>query len=126
MVKINVQPDCGNSPRKLFLKQLYVAFAYGDTGFLTENISESIEWEITGKLKVTGKKVFLDTLFSLEYWKVKELVIETIITHSADASVSGVLTTNDNSKYDFCDICKFKTAGGTSIKSIKSFLIKLS
>ena len=38
---INVQPDCGNAPRKLFLKDLNVALANGDIEFFTKNIQDS-------------------------------------------------------------------------------------
>lgn len=124
MIKISIQPDCGNSPRKLFLKDLNVAIANGNSNFFADSISENINWEIAGQLNVTGKENYLKTIIGHKLWKVKELNIDTIITHGADASVSGQIIANDNSKFTFCDIYKFKGAGGTIINSIKTFLIK--
>nr|WP_294794454.1 hypothetical protein [uncultured Mucilaginibacter sp.] len=125
MAKIIVQPDCGNAPRKLFLKDFNSALANGDIDFITANISEKIDWEIVGQSSVTGKQDYLKALHLHQLWKVKELVIDTIITHGPDASVSGQIIAADKSKFAFCDVYKFKGAGGTIINSIRTFIIKL-
>ena len=124
MAKIKIQPDCGNAPRKLFLKELNVALANGDLDFFENNIPDNINWEVVGQLNVTGKEKYLKTAIEYILWKPKELIIDTIITHGPDASVSGQFIATDNSQYSFCEIFRFKGAGGTTINSIKSFLIK--
>lgn len=121
MVKIRIQPNCGNAPRKLFLKDVNVAFINGDIKFFMDNISDAISWEIVGQSFVTGKAIFLESVQEHKLWKAQELVIDTIITHGPDASVSGQITMADNSKIAFCDIYRFKSAGGTTINSIKTF-----
>ena len=123
MAKINIQPDCGNAPRKLYLKDLNVAIANGDIEFLTKNIHDSITWELVGHAKVTGKENYFKAIIEHKLWKVKELTIDTIITHGPDASVSGQVIAADHSSFSFCDIYRFKGAGGTTINSIKTFLI---
>jgi len=124
MAKINIQPDCGNAPRKLFLKDLNVALANGDIDFFTKNIQDSITWEVVGQSQVTGKENYFKAINGHKLWKVKELTIDTIITHGPDASVSGQIIAADNSTFTFCDIYRFKGAGGTTINSIKTFLIQ--
>jgi hypothetical protein len=124
MAKIQIQPDCGNAPRKLFLKELNIAFAEGDTAFIQDAIPEQINWEIVGQKSITGKDNYLKALKGHKLWKVKELIVDTIITHGHDASVSGQITASDKSIYKFCDIYRFKGAGGTTIHSITTFLIK--
>ena len=124
MHKIYIQPDCGNSPRKLFLKDLNTALAKGDTHYLNDKISEAIEWEIVGQSKVISKEKYLISIKEYKLWKAKELVIDTIITHGPDASVSGQIIAKDNSKFAFCDIYRFKGAAGTMINSIRTFLIQ--
>lgn len=126
MAKINIQPDCGNSPRKLFLKDLNVALANGDIEFITKNIQDDITWEIVGHLRLNGKENYLKAIKGHKLWKVKELTIDTIITHGPDASVSGQIIAADNSTFAFCDIYRFKGAGGTIINSIKTFLVSLT
>ena len=59
MPKIIIQPDCGNAPRKIFLKEFNVALANGNLEFLKENIPDKISWEIAGKKTVTGKENYL-------------------------------------------------------------------
>jgi hypothetical protein len=124
MTKINIGTDCGNSPRKIFLKDLMVAMAKGDLNFVSENISENINWEIPGEGNSSGKENYLKKVAEHKIWKVNELVVDAIITHGPDASVSGFIKTNNNSVYSFCNIYKFKSAGGTTINAVKTFLIK--
>jgi hypothetical protein len=52
----------------------------------------------------------------------KKAKVDAIITHGPDASVGGKIVASDNSKLAFCDICRFKGAGGTTIKSISTFV----
>jgi hypothetical protein len=124
MPKISIQPDCGNAPRKLFLKDLNVALANGDMDFICNIIPETVNWEIIGETKVTGRQDYLQAILKHKLWKVKELTIDTIITHGPDAAVKGSVRTSDNLKFAFCNIYNFKGAGGTIIKSISTFLIK--
>lgn len=126
MAKINVQPDCGNAPRKVFLKELYSSLANGDSQLLSENLQNNFVWEIIGQKQLIGKENFLNELSELKIWRIKELTIETIITHGADASVSGQIIANDNSKFCFCDVVKFKGAGETKLNSIANFLIRVT
>jgi len=124
MAKIIIPPDCGNAPRKLFLKNLHIAFANGDLDFVTTNIPEEISWETIGKKTVMGRKSYLTALKDSKHWKVKELRVDAIITHGPDASVSGQITVSDGSVFDFCDVYRFARASGMAIGSIKTFLIK--
>ena len=36
MTEINIKADCGNSPRKQFLKELNIAFAKGNPDFIID------------------------------------------------------------------------------------------
>jgi hypothetical protein len=122
MAIIDVKPDCGNAPRKQFLKDLNIAFINGDEEFLKNNIPEGIELILAGQKTVSGKNNFLTEINSYKNWKAKKLVIETIITHGPDASVSGQIITEDNSLYLFSDIYRFTSAGGAKIGSITRFI----
>lgn len=126
MTKINVQPDCGNAPRKVFLKELYSALANGNSQLLSQNLQDNFIWQMIGQKQLSGKENYLNELSTQKIWKIRELTIETIITHGSDASVSGHIIANDNSKFCFCDVVKFKGFKGTKLNSITSFLIKVS
>ena len=123
MLKVEIRPDCGNAPRKIFLKELYTAIANGDLNFLDKNISEDIYWEILGKKIIIGKENYLKEIKGHKLWQPKNLIIDTIITHGRDASLNGKIIGPDKLKFSFCDIYKFKGAGGKMISSILTFII---
>lgn len=124
MAKIQLPRDCGNAPRKLFLIDFNVAFANGDMDFFQELIPEKITWEIVGQQQVTDKESFLKALKTQQLWKVKELIVESIITHGPEASVSGLVVAKDKAVYKFCHVYRFTRASGVAINSITTFVIK--
>src|SRR5690606_62467 len=124
-VNINVGPDCGNAPKKLFLKDFTVALAKGDVDFLTDCIGDHMVWEVVGESQVTGKEDYVKAIKRHKLWKVKGMSIDTIITHGTEASVSGQITAKDNSKFGFCNIYKFRSAGAAIVNSVRTFLVRL-
>lgn len=126
MAEISIQVDCGNSPKKEFLKDYHVALANGDIDFVATNVAKDIHWEVIGGAFVNTKDDFLKAVQQFEQWNVKRLAVDTIITHGIDASVNGQIITQDDEHFVFCDIYKFKGFKGTIIKSIKSFIMKSS
>jgi len=124
MAKIEIQPDCGNAPRKAFLKDLHIAIANGDLGYLVSIIPEGITWDIVGQQQINGKEGYLTEITRYKLWNVKELIIDTMITHGPDASVSGHITTADNEQFAFSEIYRFKGAGGKTLKSVTTFVIE--
>jgi hypothetical protein len=80
MVKVTVEADCGNAPRKEFLKQFHIALANSDSTFVIENITDNIHWEIVGNHTITSKEEFEKRILDSPLWNVKELVIDAIIT----------------------------------------------
>jgi len=89
--RILIQPDCGNSPRKGFLKDFNVALATGNIDYIDKVIQDKIEWKIIGQFEIHGKKDYLIHLYKHCLWNVKSLTIDTIITHGPDACVSGTV-----------------------------------
>ncbi|MFN8164801.1 MAG: nuclear transport factor 2 family protein [Bacteroidia bacterium] len=122
MSKITIQADCGNAPRKIFLKEFYSSLFIGDTALLDDYFPENICWQIAGQDAVTGKKEVLKAFSKHKLIKAKELTIETIITHGREAAVSGHFKGKDNLKHLFCDVFRFKGAGGISISSVLTFI----
>lgn len=93
MANIEVQPDCGNSPRKKFLAAFLLALASGDERFIMENVPDSIRWEIVGRKHIDGKSGYITELYQSPFWNVTRLTLHTIITHGADASANGEIIT---------------------------------
>lgn len=122
-MKISIPTDCGNSPRKLFLKDFNIAFAKGDLHFLLAHVSEEIQWNIIGDRAIRGKVNFRSVLLEMSKQKARALEIRKIITHGADAAVSGVVTLSPGRRVSFCDVYTFSGAKGTTIKSIESYMM---
>lgn len=122
MAQISIQPDCGNSPRKLFLKELIIAWSNGNFEFLAMCTSPDIMWEVLGHNTVAGKEEFIKAAMQ---HKARAVTVDTIITHGPEACVSGTVISADDKQYAFCGIYKFKGAGSNVLHSIKSFIIKL-
>lgn len=56
MTKITVIPDCGNAPKKEFLKDFNIAFATGEADFIIQHVSDNIVWSIYGDKDIIGKE----------------------------------------------------------------------
>lgn len=125
-MEIIVPNDCGNAPRKNFLKDYHIAMAKADLPFFEQHVADSICWEIVGARFVETKDNYLDAVQQYAFWNVGKMVIEAIITHGTDAAVYGTFTAADGGEFAFCDNYKFKGFKGFEVKSIKSFLINLS
>lgn len=124
MAEISIQVDCGNSPKREFLKEYHIALANGDIDFVAQNLAEEVKWEVNGGPVITTKAAFLKALQGFSMWKVKKLALDAVITHGNEAAVSGQFVTKDNLDFVFCEVYKFKGFKGTTIKSIKTFLIR--
>src|SRR4051812_3535537 len=55
MVKVNVQPDCGNAPKKIFLRDFMIAFANNDVSFILDSLADDAVWDVVGETTVNGK-----------------------------------------------------------------------
>ena len=125
MIKIKVNVDCGNAPKKEFLKQLNIAFANGDIAFLIRNVTDNIVWEIIGDRRIEGKEKFASELERMKKQNVSELAIDRILTHGKEGAVSGLMELSDGKKYAFSDFYEFSGAKGEKVKSILSYVIEV-
>jgi hypothetical protein len=125
MVKITVGVDCGNAPKKLFLRDLNIAFVEGDIDAITETLSDDILWVIAGDRRVQGKDAFLQTfkeMMAAGTGETEELVIHKIITHGREAAVNGEVRIDDGRVFSFCDVYEFSGAKGERVKAMWSYM----
>ncbi|MBU2916240.1 nuclear transport factor 2 family protein [Reichenbachiella agariperforans] len=123
MTKITVTPDCGNAPKKGFLKDFNIAFAKGDVDFIIEHVSDDIRWEIYGDQSIQGKEQFSKAINAMKNYVADEVIIHTIITHGKEASLQGEMKMTDKT-YAFCDVYRFASAGSSIIKEMHSYVIE--
>lgn len=122
MTKITVHPDCGNSPKKEFLKKINIAFAQGDAGFLLERVTDQFVWDLIGDKRIEGKESFAQELEAMKSVVPSELILEQILTHGKEGAANGVMKMRGGSEYAFSDFYEFR---GTKLKKITSYVIKI-
>ncbi len=125
MTKIILQTDCGNSPKREFLKDLTIAFAKYDLKFISSSLSDDVQWTLIGDQKVEGKVAFLKSLKEMQDVKTAELQIQHISTHGKEGAINGEMILENGQKYAFCDVYEFTNTRGTMVKSIDSYVIEL-
>ncbi|MGE6256316.1 hypothetical protein ACQKCU_00180 [Heyndrickxia sporothermodurans] len=118
--------DCGNAPKKYFLKELNIAFANNDIDFIVDNITDDFHWNIISKKLIQGKENFVEKIKQMQKIKVIELHISNIITHGYAGSVNGTLILENKKSYAFCNVYKFISSRNNSkIKECTSYLIEI-
>ncbi|WP_339925071.1 nuclear transport factor 2 family protein [uncultured Cyclobacterium sp.] len=123
MTKVTVSTDCGNSPKKAFLKDFNIAFAAGKADYILAHVAKDILWVIYGDKSLQGKRQFSLEINKMKNWAADELILAAIITHGKEASVSGEIKMAGKT-YVFCDVYRFTTASSTIIKEMYSYVIK--
>lgn len=124
MVKINIDANCENAPKKTFLKEFNIAFAKFDLDYIMENVSDTATWEMVGGRTVQGKAAIQAKLSEMASRPMETFTLEKIITHGTDAAASGRFKMQGK-EYAFCDVYKFAGFKGTVLKGIVSFVIPL-
>lgn len=125
-VRVICAEDCGNSPRKLLLKELNTAFVNGVVDSVLEHVRDDIVWEVIGDKSFDGKRAVHLHLQQLANRPITELHIENIITHGNTAAVNGLITVADGRQWAFCDVYVFGGFGrNAKIKKITSFCIEV-
>lgn len=124
MVTIICDEDCGNSPKKILLRDWNSAFVQGEHDIVLEPLTEAVEWGFVGAARFEGKSQVADLLREAAHHQKSELRILNIITHGGVGSVNGAVTFGDGKGYEFCHVFTFNSAGKTAkIKEITSYVI---
>lgn len=127
MVKIHVQEDCGNAPKKMFVRDFIIAAVNADQSFLDKNSTEDMQWSVIGGPHVEGKKSVLAALMQSRGGTVAELIIRTIVTHGYDGVAEGQLKLKDGQKIAFCDVFRFRASTNNApVKAITTYAIALA
>ncbi|MCC2606778.1 nuclear transport factor 2 family protein [Planctobacterium marinum] len=124
MTKIVSTPNCGNSPKMALLTQFNIAFAKADIEFLTEHVTDDIEWNIMGDRHLVGKSQFIEQLEKLKCENVAELTLCQVLSHGKEGAANGILKMPDGQQYSFADFYRFHGAKNVKIKAITSYCIK--
>ncbi|MFD2132287.1 nuclear transport factor 2 family protein [Pseudogracilibacillus auburnensis] len=126
-LKVECTENCGNSPKKMLLKELSIAFAENKISFCMDWMTDDVVWDLIGDKQIQGKANFEKVLIQMQGRRALELHIHNIITHGNTGSVNGTLLLNDQQSVAFCDVYNFRgTVKNAKIKAITSYVIKIS
>lgn len=126
MPTITVPPDCGNAPKKEFLRDFEIAFAESNAAFILDAFAEDIRWDMVGDQVIEGKEAAQEKLYEMLDGSITELSLDVIITHGGEGAVQGTMKFKDGTVFRFCDIYKFTGHGkDTKIKSLTSFVAQV-
>ena len=125
MTKITIKADCGNSPKKEFLKDFNVAFATGNAEFIIDNVSDDIHWYMYGDREFEGKTDFAKEINIMKDYVADEVIVHSIVTHGTEAALNGEIKMSGKT-YAFCDVYQFTRAGSNTIKEMRSYVIPTS
>lgn len=118
--------DCGNAPKKAFLRDFHVAFAGHDAAFILENLTDDIRWEIIGDRLMQGKSEVAEVLDQMKDEETVTLIINNIITHGNTAAVDGSTELASGETFAFCDVYGFSGHGKNArIQERRSYVIAL-
>ncbi|MGS2741623.1 nuclear transport factor 2 family protein [Sinomicrobium sp. M5D2P17] len=112
--------------KEKFLRKFNQAFVESDTGYLVDNITENIIWNIPGDRYVRGKEAFIATLKEMKHQGKTEVEIEHIITHGRTAAVNGIIQSENGPSHAFCDVYMFSGFKNPKIKEITSYVIRIN
>lgn len=124
-VKFVCKEDCGNSPKKLFLRDFNVAAAKAHLSFIKKSLTEDVVWSLfepAGQKIITGRENVLQEYKENLVIVPTEFVIDTIVTHGYDGAVNGRIKAEDGKSYVFSDFYEFNSAKGVKIKSMTSYI----
>ena len=126
MTKLTASPDCGNAPKKAFLRDFNVAFARADIPTLLAAVTDDFRWEMVGDKVLSGKDAFAAGLEEMKQHTASELDIHQIVTHGREAAVSGTMLMRDGKRFAFGDFYTFRGAKGDRIAALRSYVVDIT
>jgi hypothetical protein len=124
MTRIICAEDCGNSPRKLLLRDFNSALARGNRARVLGYLADDILWEWVGATTLRGREAVDGMLKRLQHEARQELVIDNIITHGSTGSANGSMRLTNGRSYGWCHVFEFGSGKGSLIKHITSYEIR--
>lgn len=127
MVKITVTEDCGNAPKKEFIKDFCIALAHANIEAAMDMLAENVHLEIPGYTSASGKQAVENLIGEdSKRSKVSELIIENILSHGDRCAANGMLKFEDGGSVAFCNMYVFNSHGkNAKLKEIITYSIEL-
>jgi hypothetical protein len=125
MLEINIKTDCGNAPKREFLKNFRIAMAKANQDFLLNSVTDDIVWNVVGGKLTEGKDSYSKELKKMPSNDTKGLTIHQILSHGKEGAINGTIETETGDVIEFSEFYVFQGAKGDKIKSIITYLIQV-
>jgi hypothetical protein len=120
-----ISEDCGNSPKNLFVQDITIAFAKGDSTFILSKVTDDFRWNIIGDQLIERKDRFAEILNTLKQDPAEVLTIRHIATHGKAGAADGTIRLENGRLLAFCHVYEFSNSKGRAIKEITSYFIEI-
>lgn len=125
MVKIIVEEDCGNAPKKEYVRDFNIAFAQNDVDKVLSMMTDDATWRMVGGETYQGGVAIRQALQKMGEAEAQELRLDHILSHGNQCAADGLITYK-NSKVAFCDVYVFSShAKDAKIKELISYAIEV-
>jgi ketosteroid isomerase-like protein len=109
-----------------FLQQFNEAFAKGDINYISQQVTDDIEWNMVGDFSLKGKKAFDDSLQEMKGTETLDMQILNTIINGKFAAVDGTMKIKESSgnikSFGFCDLYEFNN-DGNKIRKMTSYIV---
>jgi hypothetical protein len=116
-------PDCGNSPKNLFIEELAIALTTQDIEGVSSSISDQVQWKVVGRSFARGRQEFIKALPKIFPRGASALQIGRVVSHGRAGAVNGTIELNNEEVIEFCHVFEFTNAKGTSVEQVTSYII---
>ncbi|MCB9233237.1 MAG: nuclear transport factor 2 family protein [Bacteroidia bacterium] len=124
-MKLDIKPDCTDSPLKELVKNLTIWFVSYDLEQVAQHLHEQVAWTMAGDQPVVGREAFIESLKEWSHNKATELVIHSIISQDNEVAVNGEMLMMDGNRFAFADFYEFSHSEGGVVKGIISYVVKM-
>lgn len=120
---VDVPADCGNAPRKIVLRDFFVAFYSGDLDGVTAWLHEDTVWEFVGDATHEDIEAIAERI--TEAPPQSELRLHRVLTHGWQCAVEGTVTATDGAQTRFAHVVDFTGGSKTAkIKAIRTYSVR--
>jgi len=115
--------------RENLLKELNNAFASCDINFLSNSVTNDIQWIIVGEKTISGKKDFEKSLVKMSQGGPLNINVFEIITQKEKSVVEGIVEfmvePGKKRKYAFCDVYIFSDTDKNKVKELRTYVTQI-
>lgn len=123
-LQVIVKEDCGNAPKKIVLRDFFIAIAEKDTQTILNHVNDNITYTEIGKIEIQGTENFLTRIEEIIPNEISVLDLTNIITHGKTTAVNGKVETTQGQIFHFASIVILSSAGkAAKIKKMTNYII---